>query len=117
MQRRTRNTAADVIVNTDGDNQYSADSIRELTAPIIAGRLFMPAYAVHLRNLTLMAAFSLNVLVYVRNLHLICPIPSVSTTSRSTGTFSKTSTFPPSQRTSMRSARSRRPRPKYSRVP
>jgi glycosyltransferase involved in cell wall biosynthesis len=29
---------ADIIVNTDGDNQYSADSIRELIAPIIAGR-------------------------------------------------------------------------------
>jgi glycosyltransferase involved in cell wall biosynthesis len=29
---------ADVIVNTDGDNQYRADSIRELIAPIVTGR-------------------------------------------------------------------------------
>lgn len=42
----------------------------------IVGSLFMLAYAVHLRNLILMAAFSLNMLIYVRNLHLIyraCP--------------------------------------------
>jgi glycosyltransferase involved in cell wall biosynthesis len=29
---------ADVIVNTDADNQYSADSIPDLVAPILAGR-------------------------------------------------------------------------------
>jgi len=68
-------------------------------------------------NRGLAAAFSLKVLIDARNLHLICRVPSVSTTSRSTGTFSKTSTPPPSQRTSTRSTRSRCPRPKCKRVP
>ncbi len=32
---------ADVVVNTDADNQYSADSIPDLVAPIVAGRADM----------------------------------------------------------------------------
>lgn len=32
---------ADVIVNTDGDNQYRADGIADLTAPIVEGRAQM----------------------------------------------------------------------------
>lgn len=37
----------------------------------IAGSLLMLAYALHLRNLILMMAFSLNMLIYLRNIHLI----------------------------------------------
>ncbi len=32
---------ADIIVNTDGDNQYSGDSIKDLIAPILAGQADM----------------------------------------------------------------------------
>lgn len=32
---------ADIIVNTDGDNQYDAGNVRDLIAPILAGRLDM----------------------------------------------------------------------------
>ena len=36
--RRCVELGADIIVNTDGDNQYSGDSIRDLIAPIVEGR-------------------------------------------------------------------------------
>jgi len=36
--RRCVELGADIIVNTDGDNQYSGDSIRDLVAPILDGR-------------------------------------------------------------------------------
>ncbi len=36
--RRCLELGADIIVNTDGDNQYRGDCIRELIAPIVAGR-------------------------------------------------------------------------------
>jgi len=47
----------------------------------------------------------------------LCPSPSTSVTSRSAGTFSKTSVPPPIQRTSIRSTLSRFPKPKCSRMP
>jgi len=47
----------------------------------------------------------------------ICPLPSTRVTSRSAATFSKTSVPPPTQRTSMRSALVRLPRPKCRRIP
>jgi len=37
----------------------------------IVGSLFMLAYAIHLGNLILTAAFSMNMLIYARNIHLI----------------------------------------------
>ena len=46
----------------------------------VVGSLTMLAYAVHLENPILMAAFSLNVLIYLRNLQMIYRrTPSVTT--------------------------------------
>ena len=38
---RCLDLGADIIVNTDGDNQYDAGSVEDLIAPILAGRLDM----------------------------------------------------------------------------